>query len=1137
LFLPIDIAEAYNSLRQQTKNVTEFELCYNTTSGVEVCIVTNTTITDASGQPPPPPPGGEYPISDDPYAPTSGGGNFWNDDGGGKGPTPAPSPRVLHEAPSVMLVSSGRSGARQLGEYDINAAAVQPGGRWRAAAAADDLALTAVAAPAPRVAGYGAATWALLSHASAGVAQGVAEAYSAVAVEGRLNWDVLSGRYAARLASEQSRGGPAVPLLLHANPGPGSGDAFAAVGEYAPAQPRLLQATHSPSPRPSALPSSVPSPLPGNGSSLIPANATGNATAETNWELVTEEVQIRNGPLETLWKLVYWVTFLLTYIIIPVVQEYINAGEFTRCGRLKTSLRVNVVFYAVCGVFVVGALGYVILGQGYDMYQLAPTLISLANTYGLVLIVLLMGYGAAEVPKGIWRRSNPAAELRRVRFKAPEVEANLFDARTNLEQVVDRVRQLNKEVSAMAGDPDHKAGGAHAAEYAKLRQCTDLVMSKCAAELAENRYAASNAAADAEDAKLKAKAAKRKWSKLQTLMSQLAYTHKLLMIAKRRLARYSFRWRRHVLYAIQLEYVVDKAMPPTLQTASGRGGAAAAFWDGRAAAAGEAAHAEGDAAGGSSALGGAAAATYGALACLPNLAGGAVNRALWYYRIHLAPYADKVLALVAEALSLLLMWSEATIWVNLSGLSSTNLSVFGQLLRAVSDAGLHEYFTIQVVAAIPLAWMCICSTFAVFRIKFLDILDLSPHRNTDPYALCINAALFNRLQFSLTFNYLNVLMHSNNKADFPDTAFSHSVGAGMKLSVIDWYLPLIMPLIYAMCRVDLWDRFMRLLGIEERGTPIAGNAAHDELIADGTKLIAKARRSLGLDEAAAGSGMQTPLSEDGVIRRKGRPSESPLAGGHRGGGDVEMAAAHRKGFMSLDAFSAAPGGGAGASRLAVSGVGEAHSYSSSPSSVGERGAGSGLLAGGKGGAPPSAPSFFGSLNSIGSSIGGTVGGMGAALGFGGPAAGSAAAGSAGGRGGPGGQRGGAGASAADEAYIANPWGTSSGISGSGAGGGGSGAPSWSASSFAPPSAPSAASSSSFSAGSAASYGGGGRGAAGAGAASGSFASPAPAARPGGSLAAFAAAPTPGTATPGKGGASLAALLKGGKPGPGSASRL
>ena len=67
----------------------------------------------------------------------------------------------------------------------------------------------------------------------------------------------------------------------------------------------------------------------------------------------------------------------------------------------------------------------------------------------------------------------------------------------------------------------------------------------------------------------------------------------------------------------------------------------------------------------------------------------------------------------------------------------------------------------------------------------------------------------NRLQFSLAFNYLNVLFHSSDKSEFPDTAFLHSVGAKMSLSVVDWFLPLLAVLLYAACKLHMFDRLMR----------------------------------------------------------------------------------------------------------------------------------------------------------------------------------------------------------------------------------------------------------------------------------------------------------------------------------------
>jgi hypothetical protein len=57
------------------------------------------------------------------------------------------------------------------------------------------------------------------------------------------------------------------------------------------------------------------------------------------------------------------------------------------------------------------------------------------------------------------------------------------------------------------------------------------------------------------------------------------------------------------------------------------------------------------------------------------------------------------------------------------------------------------------------------------------------------------------MQFSLAFNYLNVLMHSTDRQAYPQPAFSYSVGAAMKLSLVDWYLPMGTGVIYVMCKV------------------------------------------------------------------------------------------------------------------------------------------------------------------------------------------------------------------------------------------------------------------------------------------------------------------------------------------------
>lgn len=74
---------------------------------------------------------------------------------------------------------------------------------------------------------------------------------------------------------------------------------------------------------------------------------------------------VRDEPLPVmglLWDLSYWTTFCLTWFVLPIHQVYEDAGDFSVGARLKTSIRENLIFYAV--IAVVGMLGRELPGGG-----------------------------------------------------------------------------------------------------------------------------------------------------------------------------------------------------------------------------------------------------------------------------------------------------------------------------------------------------------------------------------------------------------------------------------------------------------------------------------------------------------------------------------------------------------------------------------------------------------------------------------------------------------------------------------------------------------------------------------------------------------------------------------------------------
>ena len=642
--------------------------------------------------------------------------------------------------------------------------------------------------------------------------------------------------------------------------GGGDGGAAAAAASSAPeldgatARRRGLQATATATATATASPLAA---LPtgaggGNSSGVAPPTASARPSASATpgpplgWGLVSVEVRRRNPHLEDMWTAVYWATFVLTYVVIPIVQEYVAAGEFTRRGRFCASVQINMMFYAVCGVFAFGAFAYVIVGLNQGLADLQPVLISLANTMGLVIIILLLGYGTAEVPRAIWNESDAAGELHRLYFQAPALDALLFDARGTVQDVLKRIRDFEAQLAAMAADKSlaEKSPARHQS-VPELQRCLAIVNEKVAAALAltggapkarketpeqarrraalEQRFRDEQADAEAAD-KERDKAGGGWFGGLSRAMgggdkyravtvAKLAKLHKALIAEVASLHKAQARFDALVTRCMMLEFAAAGTSPPVprkRKTAEGatyyviaKGAQPLALpgdahmrptvFNTKGGAASSAAPAASGGVPASDAnmdvLSEGAGRALERMHFLPDILGGALNRASWHFRIHVLPWAFKGLWLAAEVSSLLLLWSEATIALNLTGLVKPNLSVFGWMLISADDAapppGAHNYVALQLASLFPLVYMCLCSTYSVFQLKLFGMMDLAGHQNTDPYSLLVCASLFNRLQFSLAFNYLNVLMHSTNRDDFPPTAFQASIGARMDLSLVE----------------------------------------------------------------------------------------------------------------------------------------------------------------------------------------------------------------------------------------------------------------------------------------------------------------------------------------------------------------
>ena len=128
---------------------------------------------------------------------------------------------------------------------------------------------------------------------------------------------------------------------------------------------------------------------------------------------------------------------MLSWVIIPIAQEYERAADFTSKDRLKRAIKTNVIFYVILLVIGLIFLLYLIIKQqltGYNTNieflkifsrKLLAFLIALSNAWGIFLIIFLLGYGLVALPKHIIQKSDYERRIKYLEFCAGDVKETI----------------------------------------------------------------------------------------------------------------------------------------------------------------------------------------------------------------------------------------------------------------------------------------------------------------------------------------------------------------------------------------------------------------------------------------------------------------------------------------------------------------------------------------------------------------------------------------------------------------------------------------------------------------------------------------------------------------------------------------
>lgn len=99
------------------------------------------------------------------------------------------------------------------------------------------------------------------------------------------------------------------------------------------------------------------------------------------------------------WMIIYDINFFVCWLVLPIVQEYEDSGEFTKIGKFKEALRTNAIMILAIIIGAIIFVVYLIIINKFTISQLPSVFATIVNVFGMCLVSIMLGFGLVSFPK------------------------------------------------------------------------------------------------------------------------------------------------------------------------------------------------------------------------------------------------------------------------------------------------------------------------------------------------------------------------------------------------------------------------------------------------------------------------------------------------------------------------------------------------------------------------------------------------------------------------------------------------------------------------------------------------------------------------------------------------------------------
>ena len=150
------------------------------------------------------------------------------------------------------------------------------------------------------------------------------------------------------------------------------------------------------------------------------------------------------------YRVSYWLLFVFSWIIIPIMKEYECSGEYKISEKLLQSLKANIKYFVIVGLISLVAIFYCLFAMGGKRTFLLVKYFSLI--FGIYFYLLLLSYSLIKYPKTLYLKFKYDRQIKYLEWKAgnfisklKKVTNNIFNKYSQLKATIDKYKDKQKD--------------------------------------------------------------------------------------------------------------------------------------------------------------------------------------------------------------------------------------------------------------------------------------------------------------------------------------------------------------------------------------------------------------------------------------------------------------------------------------------------------------------------------------------------------------------------------------------------------------------------------------------------------------------------------------------------------------------